>query len=308
MNKYLLLPLTVLIIAIIYSFTTKKTQVELNSITSEIQKLNRDYLMIPDTGHVNSNIEVLEISDELKYKIKKQIDLSYSKRTVNEVGDRVGVFKDCTCGDYDELVIYMDCEDDDNPTTRKKGWTGGSYVTSNKNVILKFCIIDDLDDMNIFRRTEYDYATLMIDWDGGISDLVIRLFDNENDGNINYVSLNGEEITGWYGSNNYFGENTRLVFSFFPKTSYSPHSLPYIGFNYGILGRFGSKQGYIYFDDEDDDADFWDFEYGNENWLLYDIDPETEETNELVSGVTNIISGGSNTLIYISSSDVCTYP
>ena len=50
------------------------------------------------------------------------------------------MFKYNSCGGWDELEVFMDCEDL-NSQSSKSGTTGASYVDGNKNVHLKFCVV-----------------------------------------------------------------------------------------------------------------------------------------------------------------------
>jgi len=78
---------------------------------------------------------------------------------------------------------------------------------------------------------------------------------------------------------------SNVGFADFPNIS----SIP----SYGVFGRFGPKQGYIYTDDEDTDYDFGFIE-----------DDDKQNHNFLLGGDQNIgscIEGGINTRLYFSS-------
>ena len=235
---------------------------------------------------------------ELEMKIITELaSKTYNKQKITKRSETVvGVLMDGSCGIYPILDIFMDCEDR-NPKTESFGWVGSSYVTGNRNVHLKFCIITTPD----FVRTNFDYAVLKLSSNltYGISQFV-RFFDNE-DGkdNTNKVTINGKEVSGWYNrSETFFGKNTRLDFYYFPKTvNYSP--LPYLSISYGVFGRFGNYQGYIYTDDQD---------YKNINFLtkhIYREDLYGYKDFYDNFPIPNIIDVGKNTKLYISKITNC---
>lgn len=151
----------------------------------------------------------------------------------------------------------MDCEDR-RPASKQSGWVGSSSVNSNKNVFLKFCVVSNA----YFEHTNKDFAVLSLTtnlpW--GVS-RIARYFDNEDNNNTNHyhTKYDGQPYKDWFGYCWIGDRNTRLSFYYYPQSSYRP--FPSLGISYGVLGRFGSNQGYIYSDDEDNNnANFCYFE------------------------------------------------
>lgn len=81
-------------------------------------------------------------------------------------------------------------------------------------------------------------------------------------------------------------------FADFPNIS----SIP----SYGVFGRFGPNQGYIFFDDEDNDVNIW----GND-------EPEEQQNHNFLLGgdqnIDNCIEGGINSRLYFSSAKTDCY-
>jgi len=259
------------------SFSTDKD----NAVLSEqINNVFISYsLLKPDTGF---NVPNVPDSNKAGWpaEIQEMFDNgninNYSKTEVLEKGTPlVGVLKASnaySCGPYPQLDIFMDCEDDTRNSSTF-GWTGASKVDNDKNVLLKFCIIDN---GLLFKRTSVDYAVLRLNniplSGASIATLVIT---NEWDGNINYTvlyppgSTNGTAIVyDYFGSSNcYFTTTghpafhtcngneyykTHLSFFYFPADKPNWESFPILSTpqDYGVFGRFGPKQGYIYSDDQ----------------------------------------------------------
>jgi len=194
-----------------------------------------------------------------------------------------------------------------------------------------------------FHKTNVDYAVLALYTYSAISPndgvLCYKVFTNEvgDNGagdNSNSTTINGNDIyslgysSGWIGQcwfSNYshphkisdypdtyhcnYPHNakyypTRLAFYFFPKrNSNLADGFPQIGISYGVFGRFGNHQGYIFTDDEDQDWNDSDkncsnYE-GNNNSIL----------NPVGSDVNNcVVEEGSNTRLYISRVTDCVLP
>ncbi|MBI4649138.1 MAG: hypothetical protein HY738_21740 [Bacteroidia bacterium] len=313
-------------------FYSVKQSTDEFDLTREIEK-NLALYSEPDTCIKSEpvydstyNKEKEEINDGvLREKIISAILDSYTKTKVlsSKSTAQFGVFKDGSCYGYPELDIYLDCEDH-NPLTEKFGWTGNSYVLDNKNADLQFCIVAGYD---IFHRTNKDYALLLLgDFVQGY-DYYERWITNEYENNINKTTLNGVQIynTGdeYDDANNLFytdghpytsGEDsyyiTILFFNFFPKTTDgSMNNFPDFGLpmSYGVLGRFGTHQGYIYLDDEDGEGNdndnincMFKYEYNEDtgNWTI----------QEDYGSIPNIMDCGNNTRFYISKAMNCPNP
>lgn len=247
-----------------------------------------------EATRVDEGMEKVETSasDEIKSKIQEILDRSYYKeRTYLRINDGeglVGVLKSSSCGNYKELVIFMDCEDSKGHSWTE-GWTGDSYIDYNKNLFLKICVIPTAN--HIFQRGRNEFAVLHLGGQvpTGIS-TITRLFDNENDKNENYkyTQYDGEPIKDqWIGPCN-FTTDTQLAFLHY-KSNGSIDRFPSLGISYGVFGKFGSAQGVIYTDDEDS---------GNHN-NCYTTAPDGTKTP--VNGVFGtILDAHNNTSLYTS--------
>ncbi|HAF27772.1 MAG TPA: hypothetical protein DCG75_01880 [Bacteroidales bacterium] len=263
---------------------------EENNITAAIEKIETVYtegcekIEVFDPNYVKVETDA---PDELKRSILETIEKTYTKTEVlKNNGNRVGVFRNGSCGVHSYLEIYMDSEDD-GCTSNQSGWVGSSYIhwNHNKNISLLFCVVDGA----YFTRTNVDYAILNLssstNW--GDAEGLMRYIDNEDDSNDNQTYLDGQSISGWFGLS-YFSSNTRLHFYYYKQTT-TTNSFPYLGISYGTLGRYGSYQGWIYSDDEDKN---------NANSAYY---YSSYYANPIPTGnVPNIMDVGGNTKLYIS--------
>ncbi len=187
----------------------------------------------------------------------------------------VGVIKvnGYTCGNYDLLEIFMDCEDS-NPGTCYLGnphadWT----VDGNKNVWLRFCIVPL---SNFSNHKLMDYAVLAFDKGGG-ANFVERSFDNEDKNNKNQTKYNNVVCDRYPNMKlSYVGDavlqdhNTTLAFYYFPSNSYSRTGFPNLGIEYSVFSKFQvtpamhpfyfAFNGGVLTDDEDSkNANWWKF-------------------------------------------------
>lgn len=228
-----------------------------------------------------------EAPDYIKQRILEELEASYSKTRVfkSDFTDKVGVLRSGSCGSYPLLEVFMD-EEDSDAASSQSGWVGDSYVTTGKNIMLHFCIVNRAFN---FYRTTVDYAILNLSSDLYLYykvDGLQRAFDNEDNDNDNNAELDNVPLSGWVGAN-YFGGNTRLHFYYFEKDVSSTKDFPNLGISYGTLGRYGNYQGNIYCDDEDNS--------NNNSAARYDIYGVTS-----VGDITNIWNAGVNTRLYIS--------
>ena len=236
-----------------------------------------------------------DLSEIIKKELKSQISKleTYQKSTV-----LVGVLSgDGDCGYYAKLEINMDCEDS-TPESDTWGWTGASELTSDKNVILRFCIVY----AEFGSIPYYEYALLRVtsDWIPDVN-VINRYFDNEDHANGNWVLLDGESISGqWLDTEdedgpNDFGGNTLLSFYHYPQASGA--GFPILEINYGVLGKYGTNPlstGWIETDDEDNRnwnyCHLWTYNSGDGTWSL-DESPS----------IPNIMWLGGDTRIFMTS-------
>ncbi|HBX53258.1 MAG: hypothetical protein A2309_02105 [Bacteroidetes bacterium RIFOXYB2_FULL_35_7] len=250
-------------------------------MTNEIENLNFIY------SH-NSTNSIISNNTGLQSEINNTLSNLYSKTIVS--GEKsiayIGVFRDGgSCGNFKTLHVFMDSEDGSDCESEKFGWTGDSYVDGYGNIHLYFCLIDAA---YTFYVTNVDYGVL---WLGSYAHnyTIIRDFDNEDGSNSNSADIDGVPINGSYYECS-FDIDTRLVWYYYPKDdAYNYTNFPpSLGICYGVLGRFGCNQGFIYSDDED-----------NNNANGYSISPYHEQ---------HILEDGINTRLYFSKASKCTYP
>jgi hypothetical protein len=247
-------------------------------------------------------LENIPCGDDLSDSILAILANSNSKISLKSTSGKAGVLISSVISRDNGIVVcsnphlqvHMDCEDN-NPASKQSGWTGGSIVDGNKNIDLVFYITDV---SNFTFLKDYSYAILRLDANlpTGVSSFT-RNFDNEDKNNVNKAIL--EEIgympkyVDSYGPC-VFNSNTRLLFYYFPKnSSSSTNTFPYLGVSYGVLGSFGSNQGYIYSDDEDKD---------NKNSMYAQLYNRTTGTytSSINKNISGIIDVGSNTKLYMS--------
>lgn len=288
-----------------YSCTKDEVLAEDLNLTDEIAKIEtsykQGYVKVEFTSD-SKNIEETVASSEFMKQLMATVADSYSKqKTSLKSGSTYytkGVFKNTTCGNYQELDIFMDSEDRRCIST-KSGSVGTSTVDGNGNIMLKICIIDDV----IFGPVlNHHYGILNLgSQEPGVSRLV-RGFDNEDSGNNNKAWIDNVEFNGTLGDCNIgsINPNTKLSFSYYDQY-YSNEDLPYpwdynhlpsLGFSYYVLASWGS--GWILSDDEDS---------GNANYCFHErpVSPSPLTTyynyNTTFDGVLEV---GGNTKMHLS--------
>ena len=179
----------------------------------------------------------------------------------------VGVVKDKTCGKYDEIRIYYDCEDKRNHT-KSGGFVGGWHITH--NITMRFCMVP----ANLFKRTKNYYAVMNFSPDThfqndeGHKDVgLLRVYmdaeDNDSGTSIFYTRHGSNEIKDTYGIHAHNARvagkgNLNFQMFYFKPNNNSTESYPDLGFDYGVFGVLypenkenEHRQGYVYSDDED---------------------------------------------------------
>ncbi|MDP3912449.1 MAG: hypothetical protein Q8R96_01760 [Bacteroidota bacterium] len=281
-------------ISLIFLLSCEKDQNDStdNTLTQEIGKIETIYQegAIKIENKIVSGIKKVETYADENYKegIRQELEKSISKQTtyLKSGSGWVGVLKNGACGSYQELSIFMDCEDG-NWNTSGSGWIGNNSIDANGNVTLVCCVVSQYN----FIRCQVDYAVLDISGNplpSGVNGFT-RYIDNEDKNNKNKVTLNGTQISGAYG-NNYFNANTTLAFQFYPKNSTTGthcfnYQMGYLGIYLHDFGLFGKPQSTTYPSDirslgsiTSDDEDS-----GNANWLSQTINvPNTTCTTNIM--------------------------
>lgn len=206
-----------------------------------------------------------EYIDMLRERIREEETASGNKAVA--ATQYVGVVKDQTCGKYDEIRIYYDCEDKRNHT-KSGGFVGGWHITH--NITMRFCMVP----ANLFKRTKNYYAVMNFSPDThfqndeGHKDVgLLRVYmdaeDNDSGTSIFYTRHGGNEIKDTYGIHAHNARvagkgNLNFQMFYFKPNNNSTESYPDLGFDYGVFGVLypenkenGHRQGYVYSDDED---------------------------------------------------------
>lgn len=242
-------------ISLIFLFSCEKDQNDStkNTLTHEIGKIETIYQegAIKIENKITSGFQKLETNADENYKesIRLELERSFSKQNtyLKSGSGWVGVLKNGTCGSYQELNIFMDCEDG-NWNTSGSGWVGNNSIDANGNVSLVFCVVSQYN----FTRCHFDYAVLDVSGNplpSGVNGFT-RYVDNEDSNNKNKVTLDGTTISGAYG-NNYFNANTTLAFQFYPNngttvTDCFQYGLGYSGIYLHDFGLLAKPQSAVY--------------------------------------------------------------
>lgn len=300
-----------MVLAFLFLFGCEKDQISIdnNSLTEEINAVvtkyndgGEDKIEFPWYPGFQKNEKVVDAT--LTLKVRQELDKCYSKQTtyLKSAGNTVGVIKDGTCGPYQELYIFMDCEDS-GAKSSESGWNGDCWVNTNssKNVYLFFCVVDN----EYFQATNVNYAVLDLSaeaWPSGVSK-IRNWMDNENKRNMNACTQGGtmqadgtstggtDKKNHWYG-NTGVTDNTMLGYYYYPSSSYT--SFPSLGgISYGVFGSFGATQGTIFVDNQDG-ASSW---IGKQDWTGYNLGPESFPSS--VPGIVSV-DGNQNTTMNFS--------
>jgi hypothetical protein len=299
----------VLILFFIYSCEKDENDTNSNSITKQIVALETTYkegdvkIEFPWYPGFQKNESVHDAS--LNLKVRNELAKSYSKQTtyLKSGYNNVGVIKDGSCGPYQELYIFMDCEDS-GAMSSQSGYHGDSWVNvnSSRNAYLYFCVVS----WAFFQATNVDYAVLDLqsgNWPNGVSK-IRNIMDTENRRNINQIFQGGTRqsdgtnvggtnmLNSWYGSTGVTNSLVELGYYYYPKVSNST-PFPNLGISYGVFGSFGANQGSIFVDNEDGGYSW----IGKQEWLGSNLGPECYPNS--VSGIVSV-DGNSNTTMYFS--------
>ncbi|MFN8208099.1 MAG: hypothetical protein U0T82_11915 [Bacteroidales bacterium] len=172
----------------------------------------------------------------------------------------VGVIKSGSCGSYQEVDVFLDCEDD-SPSSTTSGWVGDNTVDANKNVMLRFCAVP----CNNFVPYTYPYAVLRLGFQvlptdsyGSVTYQLKRKWDTEDNNNKNAFYYTGTPDPNlppeWPNVN----DGNWLLYFLMYKGNPSG-TFPYFGISYGVFGTIAdaSQRGYVRTDDEDNNNANW---------------------------------------------------
>lgn len=260
------------------------------------------------------------------YTAKKKVEYKMSEKGIRDVQEKVRVLATqleerhqlarTIFGGYDvgvvpntnscpswseKISIFMDNEDS-NPATSVSNFAYGSWydtstgtyksvpfwkgtftIDSNKNTLFVFCRVDGRDfghiDANNPNYVNAGYGVLKLGaYNVNGNYTIVRHFDNEDNDNRN--SYSGDIYP------NISDRNTTLYFNYYEaRTGYS-YTFPYLGFEYGVLGKIRSPLGGStwYIDDEDS---------SNANWMTINYNDGTGDKSSVSNGL--FYTDGSNT-------------
>jgi len=279
MNKlFLFLLLTLIIFSCkkIENIESNNNKVDYPNGKLETTLAEKGLTMADKKQTVANELEISLLRDRI-ISLRKQYSKTSTKSNV------VGVIRHGSCGAYPELEFRMDCEDNNNASfINTTNWNGDIHMDSKGNITFFFCIVP-----NYFQRVSTgDFAVLAVDI-GNIPyqvSHIFRHFDNEDDNNNNYATIDGNAINQ-YGGNSFSGGNTDLHFWHYSKDLENGYNrFPIIGASLSKgYSLFGSINGYdhalIQTDDEDHncldwaDANIWDPTVPGANWQGYTYYP-----------------------------------
>ena len=217
----------------------------------------------------------------LKERLGTERKASGNKSTAME--QMVGVVKDKTCGKYDEVRIYYDCQDRSSNDTYSHGYIGGWKVT--QNITMYFCLVP----ARLFHNTGDYYGVMNFstdlhfvnDWNFTKVGRIDGYMDAEDSkcGSAMYYTKHGQkEVDVRYSSyvgNTQLVGNGNLYFEMFTfAADGSNNDYPDLGFDYGVFGMFNggwsANQGKVHSDDEDKhNANSAYFTYQGEKTSIY---------------------------------------
>ncbi|HYF31659.1 MAG TPA: hypothetical protein VD993_11110 [Chitinophagaceae bacterium] len=286
-------------ILLLGSVACKKTSIKdpensENSITDEVAKIETTWDGIFDKNESYRSVEKKEAraSSAIRMAALAAVNEQYQEYLRNlgsgvgsqlRLGNFVGVIKNgLNCNGYDELYIYMDCEDNDPRT----GWvsSGGSYRPHwdiGNNAGLRFCIVPGNDfhsyqhvDPTTGAVTNFAYAVLRVTTNFYPDAFEInRYHDNEDNNNKNSawyepwgqpsypVKASTNPTTSVYRT--YIDNNSLMSFHVFnsnllPTTPFTQWP-DFNGMSYGVFAHSlemvntsdPNRNANLYIDDED---------------------------------------------------------
>ena len=219
-----------------------------------------------------------EYIDMLRERIREEETASGNKAVA--ATQYVGVVKDQTCGKYDEIRIYYDCQDHSANDTYSRGYKGSWTVT--QNITMRFCLVPG----HLFKRTKDHYAVMNFSPDHyfgndiqhkdvGLVNAYMDAEDSKCASAMFYTKYGSKEKrvnNNIHSGNTHLSGNGNLSYQmfYFKANNNSTDSYPDLGFDYGIFGSLldetSENQGFVHSDDEDSH---------NANNAQIDIDSKT---------------------------------
>lgn len=246
------------------------------------------------------------IEERMDSLISNAVKPSHLKGTVSN--RYVGVIKDGTCGNYEEVLIKYDCEDGRKNETKAYDYAKQlGWVKSDGNLEMRFCKVP----AELFKHIGQHYAVVNFTNEIKTDEIVngnriamkaIMLHMDAEDDDSKYTSIydNGVKkyglgLTSLTGNTHVNLDLNLLYYS----DEHKGNVLPDLGFDYGVFGQLNNCEiGTIFSDDED---------RNNANVArLYNVSPyESYKADNYQKLTKNRIYNGifkmtENTTLYIS--------
>lgn len=179
--------------------------------------------------------------------------------------DVVGVFKSGSCGTYKELHLYIDAEDT-KQHSYVEGSVGDSYVTSNGNVVFKFCLTEAnrYYPGGVFLVNHISYSL-----GGKPMSVYVRYHDCDDKHNKNSISFSNhpayQSLNDISQGHTVIDKNAALAWAYPPYPLGMWDIIPGVGprgnIEFGLLAAGVSmgdtRRGRIHVDDEDSSNKNW---------------------------------------------------
>lgn len=250
------------------SYDLLENDMELAKASEDYELTTRAIVADEDSAKIETiaDAETIQaLMDEYETELMNRTSVAKQKvmRTLyNTTCDVVGVFKVGSCGVYKELSVHIDTEDT-RQNSKKEGSVGDSYIDSNGNVRLKFCLTEASQYYpgGVFLVDHIDYAPTFGGTGGATMQILLRYHDCDDKRPYNDVV--SENPHPRYNSKEAISKgftkidnNAVLAWAFPSQFKLPVVCSSYFGpksrINYGVLA--GSKDaisGRIHFDDED---------------------------------------------------------
>lgn len=254
------------------SYDLLENDMELAKASEDYELTTRAIVADEDSAKIETIADpetIQALMDEYETELMNRTSVAKQKvmRTLyNTTCDVVGVFKVGSCGVYKELSVNIDTEDT-RQNSKKEGSVGDSYIDSNGNVRLKFCLTEASQYYpgGVFLVDHIDYAPTFGGTGGATMQILLRYHDCDDKRPKNSVSSGDSRYNSKEAISKGFTliDNNAVLAWAFPSqfklpavcsSYFGPKSL----INYGVLaGSTDAISGRIHFDDEDTNNTNW---------------------------------------------------
>lgn len=255
------------------SYDLLENDMELAKAAADYEVSTRSMEENADTAKIETVADeetIQKLMDDYVTELMNRTSIAKEKvmRTVYSASnDVVGVFKIGSCGVYTELEVNIDAEDT-KQNSKSEGLIGDSYIDSNGNVRLKFCLTEASQYYpgGVFLVNHINYYRPGFSFNHPWMKIVARYHDCDDKHTDNrVVSANPDYDEKSDISNGYtkIDDNAVLAWAFpdvlgVPSTIARGSLGPKSRINYGVIcGSPLATMGKIHFDDEDSSNKNW---------------------------------------------------